>query len=1106
MCSGIQKGAVRIRAPQCSVAGVALLIGILHSSPVAAERCDDLAGRVVSVEGDVRIDGQPARMNGEICSDEQLDVGNLSRAAVRLEDTQTVVRIDQNSAFVIKRSETGRSWLDLLDGIIYLFSRRPESLRVDTPYVNAAIDGTEFVVEVTAARSEVTVIEGGVRIDNPAGGELRLAPGEAGIAESNGALARRVDVDPQNAVRWALHYPPIGIAERASGEARRAAALLASGDVDAATRILDAAPEDAAKLALESMIAVTRNRANDALKLAEQAVNLDPVSSVARTAQSYAHQARFDIDAALASARVAVRNNSRDAYALARLAELQLGVDETTAALASAREATRVDPENSLAYSILGYVYLIQLDVDAAQTAFAEAIARDPGDPLPHLGLGLATIRDGYLTEGREHIEVAASLDPNNALIRSYLGKAYFEERQTDDAAAQFDLAQSLDPEDPTSWFYRALLAQALNRPVDAYRDIERARALNDNRLIYQSRLLVDKSEAAGSLSLARIYTDLGFEQPAINESTRSIETDPTNFSAYRFLADSYAGRERHEAAQRSVLFQAALLQPLSIDPVQPYSQESDLLILPGTDPVDPSIREYSPLFVRKGFQAAGSLVGGDDRTFSDNLVFSGLHEHVAYSIGQFHYETDGFRRNANIAHDVYHSFFQWQMRSKLFLQADLQKRETDRGDLRFNYDGSDVDPAFRTRKESVLQRIGLSASLGSRSTLLLAMRSIDRSEREFQQPLPSITTEVSQEVQGNEFFVRLMHSGVGVSHSVGVDAHKLDLRTVQDIQPCTSDQCPADSGKEQSSYANYYYYAEFETKHDLNWTLGLNYTNFDDEERLIDQTLIGPRFGLRWRPVPTHELRVAASNSLKRREVADLTLEPSVLAGFNQIYDDYAGTSYVNVGVAYDYKVSPATRSGLQLFRRELEMPTKVVSLGSDGERIESLVDTSLQELTLRSYWNRILNPDLSLGLSMLYENFTREDTRNAADLPIVPFPLRIETLSVPLDIRFAHSTGFFVQSTLSLVHQFVERIEIVTDDMEPAAVISENSEQFVNLDFSIGMKLPTRRVTFRLDITNLLDEDFLFQGNNIRSAEPSSRSFSPGRAIVGRVSFSFR
>ena len=93
---------------------------------------------------------------------------------------------------------------------------------------------------------------------------------------------------------------------------------------------------------------------------------------------------------------------------------------------------------------------------------------------------------------------------------------------------------------DPTPWFYDAIAKQTTNRPVEALHDLQQAIELNDNRAVYRSRLLLDADLAARSASLGRIYSDLGFQQLALVEGWKSVNTDPTNFSAHRFLADSY--------------------------------------------------------------------------------------------------------------------------------------------------------------------------------------------------------------------------------------------------------------------------------------------------------------------------------------------------------------------------------------------------------------------------------------------------------------------------------------------------------------------------------------------------------------------------------------
>ena len=83
-----------------------------------------------------------------------------------------------------------------------------------------------------------------------------------------------------------------------------------------------------------------------------------------------------------------------------------------------------------------------------------------------------------------EETEIAASLDPNNSLFRSYLGKAYYEEKRGKTASTQFSMAKELDPNDPTPWFYDAILKQSVNRPVEALHDLQKSISLNDNRAV----------------------------------------------------------------------------------------------------------------------------------------------------------------------------------------------------------------------------------------------------------------------------------------------------------------------------------------------------------------------------------------------------------------------------------------------------------------------------------------------------------------------------------------------------------------------------------------------------------------------------------------------
>ena len=106
----------------------------------------------------------------------------------------------------------------------------------------------------------------------------------------------------------------------------RAALHLAVGQVDEARadieRSLRLNANDSDALALQTIIAVVQNDKDKAFDVARQAVEADANSATAQIAQSYAQQARFDLEGARASVEKAVQLEPANALAWARLAEL----------------------------------------------------------------------------------------------------------------------------------------------------------------------------------------------------------------------------------------------------------------------------------------------------------------------------------------------------------------------------------------------------------------------------------------------------------------------------------------------------------------------------------------------------------------------------------------------------------------------------------------------------------------------------------------------------------------------------------------------------------------------------------------------------------------
>ncbi|MBW1790458.1 MAG: FecR domain-containing protein [Deltaproteobacteria bacterium] len=554
---------------------------------------------------------QPVKLNDTYCSGDVIRVNDRSRADISLVN-QPLLRLDQNTTITLGGLKEERiSLVSLLEGAAHFFSRTPRSLEVHTAFVNAGVEGTEFFIKVEEDQTFLTVFEGKVLAKNEAG-TLGITGGQSAVAEKGKAPVLRVVARPRDAVHWALYYPPViyvppegaGVKEDTGDPrflAHRASMLLSVGRVDEASADIERAigldPNYSNAFALQSIIAVVQNEKEKALDLAKKAVETGPKSATAQIAFSYAQQASFDLEGARASVEEAVKLDPDNALAWARLAELWSSFGNLDKSLEAAQKAVNLNQDMERIQMVLGFAYLMQVMIADSKVAFEKAIELDQAAPLPRLGLGLAKIREGDLEAGGREIEIAASLDPNNSLIRSYLGKVYYEEKRGKIDGEEYAIAKELDPKDPTPWFYDAIAKQTTNRPVEALRDFEKAKELNDNRAVYRSKLLLDSDLAARSAATARIYNDLGFNQRGLLEGYNAVNADPTNYSAHRFLADTYATLPRHEIARVSELLQSQLLQPINITPIQPGLAESNLFLISAQGAAQASFNEFNPLF-----------------------------------------------------------------------------------------------------------------------------------------------------------------------------------------------------------------------------------------------------------------------------------------------------------------------------------------------------------------------------------------------------------------------------------------------------------------------------------------------------------------------------
>ncbi|MEE8445673.1 MAG: TonB-dependent receptor [Alphaproteobacteria bacterium] len=1119
--------------------GAVILVCLAFRPAVAAiEACEPVVGELVSVEGAVQLQRaaggswQAAGVGTKLCDKDTVRTEANSRAAISLVN-DAVFRIDQNTAVHladIAPEPEGKSFVELLIGAIQSFSRKPREIAIDTPYLNATVEGTEFVIRVTGNETQVTVFEGTVRAVNDQG-EAAATSGQMIVAQAGQAPQPRVVVRPRDAAQWSIFYPPVlaaagggrppadlppAMAEAAalagqgnaagaldamervpvtSRDARwhlyRAAFLLAAGQVgEAGAAIDEALRQDSGSglaYAQRAVIDVARNRNEDALQNAERAVELAPDSTAARIAHSYALQAAYRLDEARQTLVRALTANPDDALARARLAELWMMVGYRSHARAEAEKAVELAPNLQRAQMVLGFAALVEIRTKQARAAFEKAIALDSDDPMAHLGLGLALIRGGELAEGRKQIEVAVGLDSENALLRAYLGKAYFEERRGPLDGEQLAMAKQFDPNDPTAYLYDAIRKQSENRPGEALHDLQKSIELNDNRAVYRGRLQLDEDRAARGASLARVYSDLGFYQQGLREATKSLADDPTSASAHRFLSDSYAGVRRREISRVSEQLQAQMLQDININPVSPSGSVANLNTGGGPSA---GFNEYTALFERNQVQFNLTQSGGTQDTFGGEGVVSAIHDWLSISAGVYRYTTDGWRENHGIEHDIQNVYVQAAITPELNLQLEYRHRDSVSGDLDQNFDPDDFLAVKESTLDQDIARAGLRWSPTPNSDVLFSYIYSDREDVEARTDPGAffgfdLLSSFGADDEGYQAEAQYLYRSERFNVTAGLAY--TDVDRVSDvfiafdlfgtIIPLLSQQEPS-----EIKHSRGYVYANVKLPEPVTWTLGVSYDDYELEPLEVQKW--NPKFGVQWDITENLRLRGAYFSTVKPALVANRTIEPTQVAGFNQFFDNANATESTRYGGGLDWGVTDTLTAGAEATWRDIVSPIIVGSAPVFEDRDEQLHRVYL-------YWTPI--PSLALSGEAVYDLY-----RSEAGVD-VNLPSEVKTISVPLTARYFHPSGFFAGVRGTYVDQTVERL--------PAATRADGTSSFVTVDAMIGYRLANRHGMVSLSVQNLLDEEFNYQDDGFRefSDEPSIGPYIPARAILGQLTLRF-
>jgi outer membrane receptor protein involved in Fe transport len=513
-------------------------------------------------------------------------------------------------------------------------------------------------------------------------------------------------------------------------------------------------------------------------------------------------------------------------------------------------------------------------------------------------------------------------------------------------------------------------------------------------------------------------------------------------------------------------------------------------------------------LFERNRAQFNGSGSVGTQDTWSGEAVVSGVYNWLSLSAGAYHYETDGWRPNTDAEHDIQNVYLQAAVTPELNLQFEYRSRDTSYGDLATDFDPNVFLPDLNRELEQDIARAGVRYSPTPNSDILLSYMYSDRAVKTedvllrffggcpFADPTDPTCpvwdiTDIDEE--GGQTEAQYLYRSPRFDLVAGggftdIDRQVIDDRVIYlDSGVVHAGGFPVIGAPTGASHSHGYIYTHVKLPEPVTWTLGVAYDDFENPSQLQDVTEVSPKFGVQWDVTRQLRLRAAAGQVVKPALISNRTLEPTQVAGVNQFYDEPNGTVSRQYGAGLDWNASDSLFFGLEGGWRRVDVPFTGFGAHQEEERKE-------QTHRAYGYWAPV--PQWAVSAEFVYDQAESEQGLLTAFLA---FPLEVETISVPIEVRYFHRNGLFAGLGATYVHQDVDR--------EPAFSFIAGSDDFISVDAVIGWRLPNRLGMISLEARNLLDEQFNYQDDNYRQFgdDPAVSPYAHERTVMGRLSLKF-
>jgi len=286
-----------------------------------------------------------------------------------------------------------------------------------------------------------------------------------------------------------------------------------------------------------------------------------------------------------------------------------------------------------------------------------------------------------------------------------------------------------------------------------------------------------------------------------------------------------------------------------------------------------------------------------------------------------------------------------------------------------------------------------------------------------------------------------------------------------------------------ETTFYNGYIYSHLKITKSLTTVLGLSYDLYNNG--LINKSQLNPKTGLIWAPLQELTFRGAVFRTLKRPLTINQTIEPTQIAGFNQLFDSTNGTTAWNYTLGVDYHPFKSVYLGGEITWRETSQPIISNDRAVYQERNES---------SHLAYLHWAPANWVTLSSQYKFDGFHRGHTENEVN---PNNPRRLATHQIPLSLNLYHTKSLFSKITGTFINQETEYANVQNS-------LETYNESFWLFNTSIGFRLPNRIGSISLEVRNVFNNSFRYT-STFDASGPQLSPFTPERELFFKLNVTY-